>query len=216
MCCTECRTSTHTATGRTSADPARPVGADNPPGLGRNRTESVVRSPYGDALPLAPADLATGCFVLRDEIAGAGERAGRITHAALKKYTGRVHPETGKATEPTTPRGMVGDNFAAAVAGAIEETRRQWRISGSELTSRYGPEDATLMICALTGDDPIDDCRRPGRVGLVVGVLGGGVVLAGVAVTLLRRRRRRRGRGGDGTPGSPGPGEARRHRVGSS
>jgi hypothetical protein len=176
------------------ADPARPVGEDNPPGLGRTGP-----SPMFDLRtqmpPAVPADLATGCFVLRDEVAGVGECADRITHAALNKDTGLVDPETGKATEPTTPRGMVGDNFAAAVAGAIEETRRQWRNLRSELTSRYGAEDAALMTCALTHDDPIGACRSPGRVGIVVGLLAGGVVLAGVAVTLLRGRPRRRGWG---------------------
>jgi hypothetical protein len=174
------------------ADPARPVGEDNPPGLGRTGP-SPMFDLRTETPPAVPADLATGCFVLRDEIAGVGECADRITHAALNKDTGLVDPATGKATEPTTPRGMVEDNFAAAVAGAIEETRRQWRDLRSELTSRYGAEDAALMTCALTHDDPIDDCRRPGRVGIVVGLLAGGVVLAGVAVTLLRGRRRRRG-----------------------
>ena len=47
VCCTECRTSTHTATGRTSPIlPAPSVG--QPARAGPHRTESVVRSPYGD------------------------------------------------------------------------------------------------------------------------------------------------------------------------
>ena len=175
-----------------AADPARPVGADNPPGLGRTGP-SPMFDLRNETPPTVPADLATGCFVLRDEIPGTGECGDRVTHAALNKDNGLVDPETGEATGPTTPRGMVEDNFAAAVAGAIEETRRQWRDFQAELAGRYGEADAALMTCALTHDDPTDDCRTPGRVGIVVGVLAGGVVLGGVAVTLLRARRRRRG-----------------------
>ena len=174
------------------ADPARPIAEDNPPGLGlpgpspmfdlREETPTTV-----------PAELATGCFVIRDEVAGVGECADRVTHAALNKDNGLVDPDTGKATDPTTPRGMVEDNFAKAVAGAIEETRRQWGDFRAELTSRYGEEEAALMTCALTHDDPVDDCRRRDRVPTLVGVLAGGVVIGAVAVTLLQARCRRRG-----------------------
>ena len=88
---------------------------------------------------------------------------------------------------------MVEDNFARAVAGAIEETRRQWRDFRAELTSRYGEDEAALMTCALTHDDPMNDCRGRDRVPILVGVLAGVVVLGVVAATLLRVRRRRRG-----------------------
>jgi hypothetical protein len=49
------------------------------------------------------------------------------------------------------------------------------------------------MTCALTHDDPMNDCRGPDRVPILVGVLAGVVVLGAVAVTLLRVRRRLRG-----------------------
>jgi hypothetical protein len=174
------------------ADPARAVAADNPPGLGLPGP-SPMFDLRGETPPSVPGDLATGCFVLRDEVAGVGECTDRVTHAALNKDDGLVDPDTGEATDPTTPRGMVGDNFARAVAGAIEETRRQWRDLRAELASRYGEDQAALMTCALTHDDPVDDCRRDrGRV--LVGVLAGGVVLGTVAVAVaLGVRRRRRG-----------------------
>jgi hypothetical protein len=173
------------------SDPARPIAEDNPPGLGlpgpspmfdlREETPATV-----------PAELATGCFVLQDEVAGVGECADRVTHAALNKDNGLIDPDTGEATDPTTPRGMVEDNFAKAVAGAIEETRRQWRDFRAELTSRYGEEEAALMACALTHDDPIDDCRGRDRELILVGVLAVVLVLALIAVMLLRARHRRR------------------------
>ena len=106
-----------------------------------------------------PAELTTGCFVVKDEVPGVGECAQRVTHAALNKDRGLIDPDTGKTTDPTTPRGMVEDNFAKAVSGAIAETRRQWTDFQSELTARYGKEKGALMICALTHDDPVNDCR---------------------------------------------------------
>jgi hypothetical protein len=74
--------------------------------------------------------------VLRDEVPGVGECERRVTHAALNKDRGLIDLDTGKATGPTTPRGMVGDNFAKAVSGAITETRRQWQDFRSELTAQ--------------------------------------------------------------------------------
>jgi hypothetical protein len=89
---------------------------------------------------------------------------------ALNKDNGLIDPDTGEATAPTTPRGMVGNDFARAVSGAIEETRRQWRDLRAELAVRYGREDASVMTCALTHDDPVDDCRDRGRGRVVIGV----------------------------------------------
>jgi hypothetical protein len=114
-----------------------------------------------------------------------------VTHAALNKDNGLVDPATGKTADPTTPRGMVGDNFAKAVAGAIEESRRQWQDFRSALATQYGEEDAALMACALTRDDPADDCRDRGRDRILVGVLALAVAAA-VAMMLLRARHRRR------------------------
>jgi hypothetical protein len=172
------------------ADPARAIGADNPPGLDLPAPSSVLDLRSGTP-PIVPDDLTTGCFVLRDEVAGVGECGGRVTHAALNKDTGLVDPETGETAEPTTPRGMVGDNFAKAVAAAIEESRRQWQDLRSALVAQYGEEDAALMACALTRDDPADDCRDRGWDRILVGVLALGVAAA-VAMTLLRARHRRR------------------------
>lgn len=172
------------------ADPARPIGADNPPGLNRPGPSPVLdlRAP---AASDAPAELSTGCYVLRDEVPGVGECQLRVTHAVLNKDKGRIDPATGVATAPTTPRGMVGDNFAKAVAGAIAESRRQWQDLGAELTARYGADTGELMVCALTHDDPVGDCRRGGSGRLVAILLAVGVGAAVVvaAVVVVRRRR---------------------------
>jgi hypothetical protein len=139
----------------------------------------------------APDDLSTGCYVLRDEVPGVGNCAQRVTHAALNKDKGQIDPVTGAATAPTTPRGMVGENFAKAVGGAIAESRRQWQDFGAELKARYGADTGELMICALTHDDPMASCGRGGS-GPVVGILVAvGVGAAGIvtAMTVVRRRR---------------------------
>ena len=116
----------------------------------------------------------------------------RVTHAALNKDRGLIDPDTGKATDPTTPRGMVGDNFAKAVSGAIAEPRRQWQDFRSELTTRYGEERAELMTCALTRDDPANDCHSGEWEGRTIGSLAVGFAVAAAATIMLVIRRRRR------------------------
>ena len=173
------------------ADPDRPSGVDNPPGLNLPGPSPLLdlRSATN---PSVPFDLTTGCYVPRDEIPGVGDCAQRVTHAALNKDRGLIDPDTGNATSPTTPRGMIGDNFTKAVSGAVAETRRQWQDFRSELTTRYGEERADLMICSLIRDNPVDDCRSDEWTGRVVGSLAVGFALAVIATMMLLIRRRRR------------------------
>ena len=178
------------------ADPTRPIGDDNPPGLNQPGPSAVLDL-RSETTPSVPAELTTGCFVVRDEVPGVAECRQRVTHAALNKDRGLIDPETGKTTDPTTPRGMVEDNFAKAVSGAVAETRRQWTDFQSELTARYGREKGALMVCALTHDDPVNDCRAGPSVGLLL--LVGGIALAVIATMLVLARRRRR------RPSEPGP-----------
>ena len=172
-------------------DPTRPIGDDNPPGLNLPGPSPVLDLRSGTT-PSVPPDLTTGCFVVKDEVPGVGECAQRVTHAALNKDRGLIDPKTGKTTGPTTPRGMVEDNFAKAVSGAITETRRQWQDFQSALTTRYGKEKGELMICALTHDDPVNDCGGRAWAQAVGPLLALGFAVAAIAtITLLLRRRRR-------------------------
>ena len=174
------------------ADPTRPVGDDSPPGLNLPGPSAVLDL-RTDSTPTVPADLATGCYVLKDQVPGVGECAGRVTHAALNKDNGLVDQTTGEVTEPTLPRGMVKENFAKAVAGAIAETQRQWRDFQSELSARYGEETGALMVCALTHDDPVEDCSDRPWTGVIVGLLlaACATLIAAVAIVVHGRRRRR-------------------------
>jgi hypothetical protein len=175
------------------ADPARPIGTDNPPGLNLP-APSPILDLRGESAPAVPVDLSTGCFVLHDSVPGVGECERRVTHAGLNKDLGLVDPNTGDATNPTTPRGKVGSNFARAVAGAIGETRRQWQDFRAELEARYGARKASRMVCALSHDDPVTDCRGRGwtiavAAGILIGVVGAGTVLFGVRRRVGRRPR---------------------------
>ena len=111
-------------------DPARPVGVDNPPGLGTAGVAAVLALRPAVAGAIPPA-LSTGCFSLvpfgcRD----------RVTHGVLNKDEGLIDPGSGAASDPRTPRGRIGTNFAAAVGGAIAEARRQWADMSAEIVSR--------------------------------------------------------------------------------
>jgi len=172
------------------ADPSRPVGVDNPPGLSLPGPSSILAL-RGDGAPTVPRELTTGCYVVRDRVPGVGACEQRITHAALNKDNGIIDQRSGTATGPTTPRGLVQENFAKAVAGAISETRRQWRDFRSELATRYGKQQSSLMICAPTRDDPIEDCRgSQARIAVLV-ILGVAATLVAVPLVIRSRRRRR-------------------------
>jgi hypothetical protein len=171
------------------ADPARRIDADNPPGLHRPGPSPIL-DPLGATVAPPPADFTTGCYVLKDQVPGVGACQLRITHAALNKDRGLVDPVNGRATEPGTPRGQVADNFANAVAGAVAESRRQWRDFRTGLRTRYGVDRGTRMICVLTHDDPVHDCDGPHPNRLIVIVLVTGAALA-VIIAVTRRSRRR-------------------------
>ena len=182
------------------ADPTRPVGPDNPPGLNRPGPSALLNLRDKSAVSV-PAEFTTGCFVLKDEIPGVGACLDRVTHAALNKDNGLIDPLSGRATDPTTPRGAVRQNFAKAVAGAINETRRQWHDFRAELAARYGEERAARMICAISHDDPVRECNGPigltgdsvddRRAGLAAAILAvaGLTVMAAVLITRASRRR---------------------------
>jgi hypothetical protein len=174
-----------------TADPTRPIGVDNPPGLNLPGPSPVLDL-HNETTPNIPSEFTGGCYALRDQVPGVGECEQRVTHAALNKDRGLIDPVTGNATDPTTPRGQVEDNFAKAVTGAVAETRRQWQDFRSELTNRYGKERAEMMICALTHDDPLNECSDRLLSPVIAVLLAILVIVTVVALTLQARRRRSR------------------------
>ena len=133
------------------ADSARPTGVKNPPGLASTAVAPVMD--LRAATVTVPTPLSTGCFSLI-----VIECRGRVTHGVLNKDKGIIDPVTGAASGPTTPRGRVGTNFARAVRGAIDETRRQWADLADEIVRTYGSAKGNLMICAIAKDNPLRDC----------------------------------------------------------
>ncbi len=138
-------------------DPALPVSAENPPGLG-NRT----RAPWLDLRqPSAfPAGLISGCFENPPEATHCNYGAGlkRVKHAVLNKDEGAIDPLLGSGT---TIRGRIQDNFARAVTAAIDDTRDKWATLRERLVAAYGARDGALMACAITHDDPMAACAAP-------------------------------------------------------
>lgn len=70
---------------------------------------------------------------------------------------------SGAVSEIDTSRGQVenknfGSNFEGAVTLAIKESRRQWADFQADLAAAFGKQKAFLMICAMTRDDPVNDC----------------------------------------------------------
>jgi hypothetical protein len=133
------------------ADPRRPPGLDNPPGLGRTGPAPWM-SLRGD--PPFPTGLISGCY-------GAPEARAcrrRVMHAALNKDTGEIDPRIGAGT---SPRGRIGSNFARAVEAASADTRDKWDLLRERLTATYGVTRARLMACAIARDEPLSACPNP-------------------------------------------------------
>ncbi len=133
-----------------SADPGRPTGVANPPGMHRNGVFPLMSF----RLPLAspsdvPERLATGCYP-------SDECAGRIRHdEELNKDVAEIDPVTGAVTrDGTSARGRIADNQERAVLWAIRDTRRQWAAMRDEIKARYGGK-GDIVICALTHDTPV-------------------------------------------------------------
>ena len=136
------------------ADSVQPTGPANVPGLAKEGRASWIDlrkdTPF-------PGGLISGCFENAPEEKycnyGAGlSRAKRLT---LNKDMGTIDPEIGKGT---TPRGLVDDNFARAVAAAIDDTRDKWATLEEQLASTYGDGPGARMACVLTHDRPLNVC----------------------------------------------------------
>jgi hypothetical protein len=133
------------------ADPARPEGIDNPPGLAMPGLSPLFN--YLPVLGAIPKDLTGGCFAVPPGCLD------RVKHGTINKDEGTINPVTGAASAPKTTRGMVAANFASAVGHAIGETKHQWDLLTRVLVIMYGKRKGDLMICALTHDHPTQDCQ---------------------------------------------------------
>jgi hypothetical protein len=124
------------------------IGADNPPGLGY-----AGRAPWLDPRTVmdVPDGLITGCYDGFPEsryCEYAGMR--RVKHETLNKDKGRIRGDFSGVG--ATKRGAVNDNFARAVAAAIDDTRDKWAYFEERVMAVYGPKKGTRIICVVRGD----------------------------------------------------------------
>jgi hypothetical protein len=135
------------------ADPSRPIGPENPPGLGHSEPSPYIALRGESAFP---DGLMSGCFTAVPERAfcNAGS-GGRVKHAFLNKDEGTIEPVLGAGK---TERGKVEGNFARAITAAIADTRDKWALFEERLSARYGAERGARMACAISHDAPMRDC----------------------------------------------------------
>jgi hypothetical protein len=140
------------------ADASQPIGPENPPGLGNTGRASWLDLRHDNSFP---AGLISGCFEKPPETShcnyGPGNDLHRVKHAVVNKDTGTIDPLVGGGT---TPRGRHDDNFAHAIAAAIDDTQDKWLTFRQRLTESYGAKAGALMACAISHDDPVADCRQ--------------------------------------------------------
>jgi hypothetical protein len=156
------------------SDPAQKLSVDNPPGLGKGL------APFLDlrqsTLPTdadIPAAFTGGCFKF-PEIPFFYTCDGRVAHGSSKKGINKdkelIDTATGVVSDPINPRSKITvdgvSNAQRAVDDAVAEARRQWEVFRSELISRYGLEQGTLMACVLTMDDT-SQCNKRNIVAVV-------------------------------------------------
>ena len=138
------------------ADPSQPIGAENPPGLGKPGRAAFIDLRHDNPFP---AGLITGCFDKPPEKSHCnyGDGLHRVKHAVINKDTGTIDPILGSGT---TVRGAHDDNFAHAVEAAIDDTKDKWLTFRQRLTQTYGTKTGALMACAIARDDPVADCGK--------------------------------------------------------
>lgn len=147
-----------------ASDHTRPIGPDNPPGLGLS-APSALLDLADDIDPPVPPDFTTGYFIVFAapfDCAHSLAFTDRVTHACLNKDEETINPVTGAVDEApgalTTERGSIigangHTNAANAVAGAITETRTQWQSFHDKILHEY-PKTGQLILDALTRDVP--------------------------------------------------------------
>jgi hypothetical protein len=169
---------------------ASAVTIENPQGLGNDGPAPFID--LSPQTPVFPMGLISGCFGGWPE---AFHCNGKTKHAYLNKDKGTIDPDIGAGT---TDRAKGNNNFARAAKAAILDTRDKWAVLQQRLKAHYGEPMGSLMICALSHDDPATTCQAAQQsksffklfmdVGVFIaaaGLLGAGYFFAG------RSRRRR-------------------------
>ena len=150
-------------------EPDRPLALNNPPGLDHSGPAAWLdlreeQATFPNGLISGSAGISS-CFDNGGLLSGEScitqseeDEEPRVTHADLNKDTGRIRHRGRDVGSGTTPRGAVEENFERAVAAAIADTLDKLATLNELLIERYGETRGRTMICAITRDDPEDDC----------------------------------------------------------
>ena len=153
-----------------------PFSPANPPGLGRTDPAQFLdlRSAASPNISPDMNDLSTGCYAGfgHDKIPGQNnpgksefpDCTNRVSHRALNKDAGNIGDDgTTSGVTSNPPRGQLivdgQTNFDRAVQMAIKDTKRQWLYLRDAIRKEYEAQQANLIICALTRDDPVKSCQ---------------------------------------------------------
>ena len=133
------------------ADPTKPTGPQNPPGLGMTTIPEFLRYP---GQPTIPDGLISGCD---DTPSGPSDcpGRGRVAHSMLAKDNGSFTLTTFSPTDKY-PRGQVKvngvTNFERAIRGAWQQADTSWQELQSAIIAKYGRERGDLIITTLISD----------------------------------------------------------------
>jgi hypothetical protein len=133
------------------ADPTKPTGPQNPPGLGMTTIPEFLRYP---GQPTIPDGLISGCD---DTPSGPSDcpGQGRVAHSMLAKDNGSFTLTTFSPTDKY-PRGRVTvngvTNFERAIRGAWQQADTSWQELQSAIIAKYGRERGDLIITTLVSD----------------------------------------------------------------
>ena len=176
------------------ADPTRPVGDANPPGL-----NLPGPSPVLDLRAGSPPAYATGPHhrLLRGEGRGSRRRCLCLARDArgAQQGPGSHRPRHGARNRPDDTAGNGrGQLRQGGVGSRCRDPSPMAGPAGGKaaLSDRYGTVRGERIICALTHDDPVNDCRGVGWSRVLGVLLIASVVVAAAAIILVVRRRGRR------------------------
>ena len=155
------------------ADPTKPIGLENPVGLGNTEQPSFMAYPGPRSLTI-PDQFLTGCddsVGISPCVVGSYENAeytykDRTGHSKVNKDNGVLDPNSCVASSPKSVRGKIVvdgvSNFSRATKGACGAARRAWSDLTDAITKKYGAQRGAAMIRALSSDHPLTDCKISG------------------------------------------------------
>jgi hypothetical protein len=134
-----------------------PSGAYYKLATGCSRTTSL-----GELLWNCPDNRINHDYLAKDDgFINVDSSTGTVTTTCDDKYPRPFRFLLQKVAHPCTtwPRSVVAGNFANAVNDAVLDSKRVIKDFANKLTVSYGQVKGSLLFCALTHDNPVQDCH---------------------------------------------------------